>query len=48
MTHIPEIVLNDGQRIPQFGFSVFLIPPRDTEAAVMRALQAGYRHVDTA
>jgi 2,5-diketo-D-gluconate reductase A len=48
VTHIPEIVLNDGQRIPQFGFGVFLIPPRDTEAAVMRALEAGYRHIDTA
>jgi len=41
-------MLNNGQRIPQFGFGVFLIPPPQTEAAVSHALQAGYRHVDTA
>ena len=48
MTAIPDIVLNNGQRIPQFGFGVFLVKPRDTEAAVTAALQAGYRHIDTA
>ncbi len=48
MTAIPDIVLNNGQRIPQFGFGVFLIKPKDTEAAVTAALQAGYRHIDTA
>jgi 2,5-diketo-D-gluconate reductase A len=48
VTHIPEIVLNDGQRIPQLGCGVFLVPPQDTEAVVAHALEAGYRHVDTA
>jgi 2,5-diketo-D-gluconate reductase A len=48
MTAIPDIVLNNGQRIPQFGFGVFLVKPKDTEAAVSAALQAGYRHIDTA
>ena len=48
MTAIPEIMLNNGQRIPQLGFGVFLIPPAQTEAAVTHALQAGYRHIDTA
>jgi 2,5-diketo-D-gluconate reductase A len=48
MTAIPDIVLNNGQRIPQFGFGVFLVKPKDTEAAVTAALQAGYRHIDTA
>jgi len=48
MPVIPDIMLNNGQRIPQFGFGVFLIPPPQTEAAVSHALQAGYRHVDTA
>jgi len=48
MTDIPEIMLNNGQRIPQLGFGVFLIPPPETEAAVTQALQAGYRHIDTA
>ncbi len=48
MTAIPEVMLNNGQRIPQLGFGVFLIPPPQTEAAVTHALQAGYRHIDTA
>ena len=48
MTAIPDITLNNGQRIPQLGFGVFLIPPRDTMAAVSTAIQAGYRHIDTA
>ena len=41
-------MLNSGQRIPQLGFGVFLIPPPQTEAAVTHALEAGYRHIDTA
>ena len=48
MTSIPDLILDNGQRIPQFGFGVFLIEPKDTEAAVTAALQAGYRHIDTA
>jgi 2,5-diketo-D-gluconate reductase A len=48
VTAIPEIMLNNGQSIPQFGFGVFLIKPADTFDAVSTALQAGYRHVDTA
>jgi 2,5-diketo-D-gluconate reductase A len=45
---IPDITLNNGQRIPQLGFGVFLVEPRDTVAAVSTALQVGYRHIDTA
>ncbi len=48
MTAIPQLMLNNGQTIPQFGFGVFLVKPRDTAGAVTAALQAGYRHVDTA
>jgi 2,5-diketo-D-gluconate reductase A len=48
VTAIPEILLNNGQKIPQFGFGVFLVKPDETTAAVMHALQAGYRHIDTA
>jgi 2,5-diketo-D-gluconate reductase A len=48
MTAIPEIMLNNGRSIPQFGFGVFQIKPDDTAAAVGTALQAGYRHIDTA
>ena len=48
MTAIPDITLNNGQTIPQFGFGVFQIETGDTFEAVTTALQAGYRHVDTA
>jgi len=48
VTAIPEILLNNGQKIPQFGFGVFLVKPEQTQAAVTHALQAGYRHIDTA
>jgi 2,5-diketo-D-gluconate reductase A len=45
---VPYITLNDGNRIPQFGFGVFQIPPDDTASAVRTALELGYRHIDTA
>ncbi|WP_405426896.1 aldo/keto reductase [Micromonospora sp. NBC_00617] len=45
---IPDISLNDGTTIPQLGFGVFQIEPKDTVAAVTTALKAGYRHIDTA
>jgi 2,5-diketo-D-gluconate reductase A len=48
VTVIPQITLNNGQQIPQFGFGVFLVPPAETTAAVASALEAGYRHIDTA
>ena len=48
MTAVPDIMLNNGNTIPQFGFGVFLVKPKDTIEAVTTALQAGYRHIDTA
>jgi 2,5-diketo-D-gluconate reductase A len=48
VTAVPDILLNSGRTIPQFGFGVFLINPADTTEAVTRALEAGYRHIDTA
>ena len=48
MTAVPEIMLNNGRSIPQFGFGVFQVEPRDTVAAVSTALKTGYRHIDTA
>jgi 2,5-diketo-D-gluconate reductase A len=47
-TDIPTIALRDDGQIPQLGFGVFQIPPEDTVEAVVLALQAGYRHIDTA
>jgi 2,5-diketo-D-gluconate reductase A len=45
---VPTVELNNGVRIPQFGFGVFQIPPEETAGAVRTALEAGYRHIDTA
>src|SRR3954449_3370372 len=48
MTSIPTIKLNDGNAIPQLGFGVFQIEAEETVEAVNRALEIGYRHIDTA
>ena len=48
MSAVPSITLNDGNTIPQLGFGVFQIEPKDTAKAVYEALDIGYRHVDTA
>lgn len=48
MTSVPNTPLNDGTTIPQLGFGVFQVPPDETYKAVSSALQAGYRHIDTA
>jgi len=45
---VPRISLHDGVEIPQLGFGVFQVPPEDTQEVVELALDAGYRHVDTA
>ena len=45
---IPRLALHDGVEIPQLGFGVFQVPPADTQEVVERALDLGYRHIDTA
>jgi len=45
---VPALRLNNGVEIPQLGFGVFLVPDTETQAAVSTALEAGYRHIDTA
>jgi 2,5-diketo-D-gluconate reductase A len=45
---VPRVNLGGGSLIPQLGFGVFQVPPKDTCEAVERALEAGYRHIDTA
>jgi diketogulonate reductase-like aldo/keto reductase len=45
---VPSIELNNGVQIPQVGYGVFQVPEDDTQAAVEAALEAGYRHIDTA
>lgn len=48
MSEVPNITLNDGNTIPQLGFGVFQIEPGDTAESVGKALEIGYRHIDTA
>jgi 2,5-diketo-D-gluconate reductase A len=48
MTQVPNIRLNNGVEIPQFGSGVFQVPPAETRQAVLQAFDAGYRHIDTA
>jgi len=44
-TTIPLITLNDGRQIPQVGLGAFSI---SDEKIILRALEIGYRHIDTA
>ena len=41
-------IMRDGHAIPLLGFGVYQIPPEETKAAILAALNAGYRHIDTA
>jgi diketogulonate reductase-like aldo/keto reductase len=43
-----RFALNNGVEIPAVGFGVFQTPPDETRSAVASALDAGYRHIDTA
>src|SRR3954468_6578071 len=42
------VSLNNGVEMPALGLGVFQTPPDETRNAVGSALDAGYRHVDTA
>ena len=48
MTTVPSLQLHDGTSIPQLGFGVYQVPPAETAATVLTALEVGYRHIDTA
>lgn len=45
---VPNLTLNDGNTIPQLGFGVFQVPPEETAETTGKALEVGYRHIDTA
>lgn len=45
---IPTLTLPTGAPIPVLGFGTYKIAPDDTYEAVSRALNIGYRHIDTA
>jgi diketogulonate reductase-like aldo/keto reductase len=42
------ITLNNGITMPAIGLGVFQTPPQETRQAVLAALNASYRHIDTA
>ena len=48
MSHIPSVALNNGVLIPQLGFGLYKVPGEDVANLVPAAVDAGYRHFDTA
>jgi diketogulonate reductase-like aldo/keto reductase len=42
------LTLNNGVQMPALGLGVFQTPPDETRDAVRAAIEAGYRHIDTA
>lgn len=47
-TAVPQITLNNGVAMPQLGLGTYLSAPNDTANAVVTAINAGYRLIDTA
>jgi 2,5-diketo-D-gluconate reductase A len=45
---VPNVLLNNGIEMPQVGFGVWRVPSAQTQEVVATALDAGYRHIDTA
>jgi 2,5-diketo-D-gluconate reductase A len=48
MADRPTVRLNTGTSMPQLGFGVFQVPNDQATVAVLAALEAGYRSIDTA
>ena len=48
MSAVPTITLNDGVEIPQLGLGVWQVEDAEAAPVVAQALEAGYRHIDTA
>ncbi|MFF1383237.1 aldo/keto reductase [Arthrobacter sp. NPDC058288] len=48
MKNSPRLSLNNGVLIDQLGFGLYKVPPTDASGLVTMALEAGYRHFDTA
>jgi diketogulonate reductase-like aldo/keto reductase len=48
MTEIPVVDLGRGAAMPMVGFGTWQLQGRRAYEAVRQALQAGYRHIDTA
>ncbi|WP_016907877.1 aldo/keto reductase [Streptomyces xiaopingdaonensis] len=48
MTSVPALTLNNGTKMPQLGFGVYQVPDDEAATAVGKALELGYRSIDTA
>ena len=48
MEPAPKLTLNNGVHLDQVGFGTYKIPAPDAAGLVTAALDAGYRHIDTA
>lgn len=48
MTTSPRLPFRDGRSIPQLGYGVWQVENEVAADVVVKALEAGYRHVDTA
>ena len=46
--HVPEVTLPGGGRMPAIGFGTWMLRGDQARAAVLTALEVGYRHLDTA
>ena len=44
----PRLTLNNGVMMDRLGFGLYKVPPEDAAGLVTMALEAGYRHFDTA
>src|SRR6185295_6603169 len=44
----PTLLLNDGSSIPQIGLSTWPLNDQEVAPAIVAAIAAGYRHIDTA
>ena len=47
-TAVPAVPFHDGQSIPQLGYGVWRVEDEVAAEVVKQAVQAGYRHIDTA
>ena len=45
---VPTLSFRDGGTIPQLGYGVFKVDPEVAADVTAQALEAGYRHLDTA
>ena len=45
---VPALSFRDGGTIPQLGYGVFKVDPEVAADVTAQALEAGYRHIDTA